>query len=90
MEDKGKEIYRFRRNNQEDVLFKVYEYQGKEFFDVRVWIRETPVVSPDPIPTKKGIRIAMDSLEDFLEGVTELNKYFYQSSKEKKDETKQA
>jgi len=73
-ENEQKEVFRMGKNAGEDLVFSTLEYMGRTYFDIRIWTRVIPNVKTESIPTKKGIRVVMDDLAEFLKGVEKLNK----------------
>lgn len=78
-EDEAREIYRFQKNADEDLVFKTHKYKGRNYFDIRAWKKPVPGVT-ESIATGKGITIAMDCFQEFTEGVGKLNEAYYKGA----------
>ncbi len=62
------EVSRMTKNSMADVVFATTEHNGKVYFDIREFSNTTGYKGP----TKKGLRINSDMLEDFLKCVEAL------------------
>ncbi len=54
-------IARMEKNSMEEYRFSLQEYRGCELLDVRVYYAS----GADMIPTKKGISVPLDRLDEF-------------------------
>lgn len=60
----------FQKNQQEAVCAGVNEWHGKDYFFLRIF---APVLgSEDLVPTKKGISLEYQHIDDLLDGVKKL------------------
>lgn len=65
------EIYRVhKRDGLETVVFRLYKYHGELYFDVRLHFLDE--ATGDYRPTKKGLRMNVDCLEGFCQGLASL------------------
>jgi hypothetical protein len=51
----GKQIYQLPKNNRETIWFRLGEFKGHKFIDMRVFVKED---GKDPAPTKKGLAVS--------------------------------
>ena len=78
-----KEITRFGKNAQEDVIVKLTTYNGHDLIDIRAWIRPIPGVDgEEPKPTKKGISLRVEDIPKLIDALTEAER-IYHDGKEK-------
>lgn len=64
-----KPIYEIAKNEREVIKLKKSEFKGKEYIDFRTYIKQP---NGEDIPTKKGISLSMDLLEEFKKAVAKL------------------
>jgi len=60
-------IHRFAKNSNDDVVFRVYEFKGKTYFDIRIYTTLPGEI--DKVPTKKGISLRLEKIEDMKTGL---------------------
>ena len=65
-------IYTFPKGNEEKVQIAIKKYKGRYYMDFRVWFqgKETQQF----YPTKKGLSLSLDYLQEFKKGISELLK----------------
>jgi hypothetical protein len=51
----GKQICELHKNTREAIWFRLGEFNGHKFIDMRVFVKED---GKDPAPTKKGLAIS--------------------------------
>jgi hypothetical protein len=64
-----KEVYEFDRNSAEKVKIVLEEYNRKRYVDVRVYYDASDNAVPDWRPTKKGICLSPELIEELHEGI---------------------
>jgi len=65
---------RIEKNSVEEIRFSFCEWNGKEYVDVRVWIKEDPEEGRKEIPTRKGIRFNAELLPEFIKILRKMDK----------------
>jgi hypothetical protein len=65
---------RLDKNSVEEIQFSFCEWNGKEYVDIRVWVKEDPEEGRKEIPTRKGIRFNAELLPDFLKILKRMDK----------------
>ncbi len=63
--------YSFRKNHDEEVRVSIREYQGRQYFDIRVFV-EKETGHCEFLPTKKGIRLDAYTFPEFKRAVLAL------------------
>jgi hypothetical protein len=58
-----KELARVARNSQDTFIFKLTDYKGKKYADIRTYYTDD---EGNLLPTKKGINIPIASFPSFL------------------------
>ena len=71
----NKLLYQFQKNSSEVIRFEKSRFQDRDYLDIRIWYTDEPsdaVQGKDVMwkPTKKGIALSMDLLDEFQEGLT--------------------
>ncbi len=66
-------IYSFRKNPTEEVRVSLRKYEGRQFFDIRVFV-EKETGHCGFLPTKKGIRLDAYIFPEFKRAVIALEK----------------
>lgn len=51
----GKQICQLPKNTREAIWFRLGEFKGHKFIDMRVFVKED---GKDPTPTKKGLAVS--------------------------------
>lgn len=62
------------KNSVEEIRFAFYEWNGKKYADIRVWVKADPEESRDEIPTRKGIRFNAELLPEFIKILRAMDK----------------
>ena len=63
-------ITKMEKNSQEEIHFSLQEYRGTDLLDIRVYFDD----SGKKKPTKKGISIPLDRLEEFMTNLAKVKK----------------
>ena len=63
------EVFEFEKNSAERVKIVLEEFGKRRFADIRVYYDASENAVPDWQPTKKGICIAVDLLDQLHEGI---------------------
>ncbi len=63
-------VYRFPRNENEDLGFSVREYKDRLYGDIRVYFKAG---DGEWHPTKKGVTFAIELLPELQKGVSKLS-----------------
>ncbi len=63
-------ITKMEKNSQEEIRFSLQEYRGTDLIDIRVYYDAGDVIKP----TKKGISIPLDRLDEFLAKLRKVKK----------------
>jgi len=74
-EAKQRLIKTFSKNSTELVKVHVREWQGQTYFDIRVWHQPAPGEPGAEIPTKKGITLHMDLLQELQKALEYIAEY---------------
>jgi hypothetical protein len=64
-----KQICQLPKNARETIWFRLGEFKGHKFIDMRVFIIED---GKDPAPTKKGLAVAPNLWPQFKEALTQV------------------
>jgi hypothetical protein len=56
-------IAKMEKNSMEEYRFSLQEYRGCELLDIRVYYKSD---ADKMIPTKKGISVPLDKLDEFM------------------------
>ena len=67
MRGKGKPALALRRGLDRETRIAVREYRGEKFVDFREWWQ--PAGAPDFVPTKRGITVPLESLDQVIEAL---------------------
>jgi hypothetical protein len=59
----------FPRNDEETVQIVLKAYKDRYYIDLRIWFRDE---KGEPVPTKKGVTITAEQLDELQKGVEEL------------------
>jgi hypothetical protein len=62
-------IHEFQKNAAEIVRFSLTEFKGHRLIDIRVFFE---VDDEEWKPTKKGVSLAVDLVDDLFDGVSKL------------------
>lgn len=62
-----KTVYKFSRKKDEEIQFTLREYKGNGYLDLRVFFK--PKESGRMLPTRKGITLGINSLQDLKKGI---------------------
>ena len=65
--------YSFRKNHDEEVCVSIHEYQGRQFFDIRVFAEKPPGFC-EFTATKRGVCLDAYTFSEFKKGVLALEK----------------
>jgi len=57
-------IAEFQKNSAEFVRISLSEFKGSLYFDLRIWLQEKPAEPGNLKPTKKGLCLSVDLLDD--------------------------
>lgn len=60
-------IHVFPKNPDEEVRFSIRTYKERRYLDVRLWFR--PSAGGDYRPTKKGITVGVEHVQEFHRGI---------------------
>ena len=63
------QVCEFMKNPAELVKIVLTEYRGKRYADVRVYYDSSDSAVPDWKPTKKGVCLSVELLDDLHEGI---------------------
>jgi len=72
----------FQKNSIEDVVFRIIEYNGQGFLNVRSFLKNIPIEKP--IATKKGLCIKLGQSQEFFESAKKAEKVIQDLKREKK------
>ncbi|MBA7523226.1 hypothetical protein ES705_15349 [subsurface metagenome] len=61
-------VYELLKNDLEKIVFDLSEFKGKDYIDIRLWIRDGPLIK-EWRPTAKGLSIPLEQASEFMEGV---------------------
>jgi len=61
-------VYELMKNDLEKIVFDLSEFKGKDYIDIRLWIRDGPLIK-EWRPTGKGLSIPLERASEFMEGV---------------------
>lgn len=75
MNNKEKVLFKFQKNQAEQVWFTIGEYQGEQIFHVRIYVKSRMGRDEKYYPTKKGLAFDLDQLGDFFTGVDKLKDF---------------
>jgi hypothetical protein len=64
-------LHEFDINASERIRFTVSHFNGKDYYHIRVYVHNT-INGDKYLPTKKGIVMTRDVLDDFFQGVIRL------------------
>lgn len=67
-------IAEFNKNSLEKVRIVLTEFKGKKLLDIRVYYDASENEEPDWRPTKKGISISLDLIDELLKGLEKAKK----------------
>ena len=67
-------IAEFNKNSLEKVRIVLTEFKGKKLLDIRVYYDASENEGPDWRPTKKGISISLDLIDELLKGLEKAKK----------------
>ena len=67
-------IKEIEKNSQEKLRVSLEDYKGKEYVDMRVFVQIEG--SEEWIPTKKGLTLRKETLEELREAIDEALKKF--------------
>ena len=70
---KEETIYEFEVNSMETVRFVKNNFAGRDFYHIRKFSKASP--DSPYYPTKNGISLEKDQLEEFFKGVAEMISY---------------
>jgi len=62
-------VYRFSRNENEDISFSVREFKERLYCDIRIFFKAS---DNEWHPTKKGITFRIDLLPEVQKGISKL------------------
>ena len=64
-----RDIYEFNKNPVEKVKIVLEEFRRRQYVDVRVYYDSSNNAVPDWKPTRKGICLSLELLEELYEGI---------------------
>ena len=67
-------LHSFSRGERESVRVEFKEYKGKFYVDMRVYFQ--PEGAEEMLPTKKGLTIPLENLNDLKKAITSCEKDF--------------
>jgi len=67
----------FMKNSFEQVRTEISEFQGKKYLNIRVWYNSGDR-EPDYKPSKKGITLSIELIDDLKEAVAKAGKEIYE------------
>lgn len=73
-------IYKLKLNDAEEIRFTFSPFNEKDYYHVRTYVRCTMNGEEKWFPTKKGITMTKDVLDEFFLGVLELSRYVKENS----------
>lgn len=62
------EVARMTKNSMADIVFSLTEHNGKSYFDIREFSNTTGYKGP----TKKGLRVNAELIDEFFKSVEKL------------------
>jgi len=62
-------VCELQKNSRETICFRLGEYQGHKFVDMRIFIKEE---GKEPAPTKKGLAVSPSLWPQFKAGLVKL------------------
>lgn len=62
-------LYEFNKNDLEKIVFDLSEFKGKDYINIRLWVRDGPLAK-EWKPTKKGLFIPLELAPQFTEGMS--------------------
>lgn len=65
-------VHRFQKNPEEEIRFSLGEYKERRYLDVRLWF--LPSSGGDYRPSKKGLTVSMEHLEELKRGLDRAEK----------------
>lgn len=63
-------LYEFDKNEREVVKLRKSNFKGKEYIDLRLYVKGQE--GADDIPTKKGVNLPIEKLEELKKALTKL------------------
>ncbi len=61
-------VYELRKNDLEKIIFDISEFKGKDYINIRLWVRDGPLIK-EWRPTAKGLFISLELASEFMEGM---------------------
>lgn len=61
-------IHQIPKNNREAFYFTTEEFQGRDYFSIRIWYD----AGEEYKPTQKGVTVPIAKLNEFIEGIEAL------------------
>jgi len=74
MSQSQKLIAEFRKNAAEVVRVYLTEFKGSYYFDMRVWLQEKPGEPGNLKPSKKGLCLSIEFLDDLRKALEVLDR----------------
>lgn len=65
-------VYRFQKNQDEEVRISLREYKDRRYLDLRIWFQ--PSGGGDLHPTKKGLFLALEYVPELRKGLERAEK----------------
>ncbi len=65
-------LHEFQKNASEVVRASVGEYNGKDYLHLRIWFKDLADPGGEFHPTKKGLTLSVDLIDDLSEAVEKL------------------
>jgi len=75
-----REIAKIDKNSQEEIIVQLTNFKGHDLVDLRVWTK--PLLGEKDAketPTKKGLAIKPELLEELIEALKKADQAYYES-----------
>ena len=82
MSQSQKLIAEFRKNAAEVVRVYLTEFKGSSYFDLRIWLQEAPGEPGNLRPSKKGLCLNIELLNDLRQALEKLEAAIEEGSHE--------
>lgn len=65
-------VHRIEKNTKEEIIFRIFRFKNKDYFDIRTYVNAVGEV--DKIPTKKGVSFRLEQIDEAIKGLQEIKK----------------
>ncbi len=65
-------VHRIEKNTKEEIIFRIFRFKNKDYFDIRTYVNAVGEV--DKIPTKKGVSFRLEQIDEAIKGLMEIKK----------------